>query len=134
MKESSRQDDQISSAAGNVGAPSETIEPALEAFVTRIRECAPEIDRPSIRLHLSGPQGGAWSIEIVEDQLRLMKGPGSPNPKWEVHADAAVVRRVLAGEVDGRTAFLSGGILVRGDTVAAQRLSAALGMHSPCGA
>jgi SCP-2 sterol transfer family len=134
MKESSRQDDQISSAAGDVGAPGETIEPALEAFVTRIRQYAPEIDRPSIRLHLSGPQGGAWSIEMVEDQLRLMKGPGSPNPKWEVHADAAVVRRVLAGEVDGRAAFLSGGILVRGDTAAAQRLSAALGMHSPCGA
>jgi SCP-2 sterol transfer family protein len=115
-------------------APGESIEPALEAFVTRIRQCAPEIERPSIRLQLSGPQGGAWSIEMVEDQLRLMKGPGSQNPTWEVHADAAVVRSVLAGEVDGRTAFLSGGILVRGDTAAAQRLSAALGMHSPCGA
>jgi SCP-2 sterol transfer family protein len=115
-------------------APGESIEPALEALVTRIRQCAPEIDRLSIRLQLSGPQGGAWSIEMVEDQLRLMKGPGSPNPTWELHADAAVVRSILDGEVDGRTAFLSGGFLVRGDTAAAQRVSAALGTHSPCGA
>lgn len=123
-----------SAARGPKSASGESIEPALEAFVTRIRQCAPENDRPSIRLHLSGPQGGVWSIEMVEDQLRLMNGPGSPNPTWEVHIDAAVLRRVLDGEVDGRTAFLSGGILVRGDTAAAERLSAALGTHSPCGA
>jgi len=36
---------------------------------------------------------------------------------------------VLEGKVDGRAAFLAGGIRVRGDVMAVERLSSALGTH-----
>ncbi len=124
--EESRGEATSGSAAG------ESIEPALEALVTRMRQG--EGEQHAIRLQLSGPQGGTWSVETVEGQLRLVKGSGSQSPRVEVHADAASIRRVLDGEVDGRAAFLSGGILVRGDVASLERLSAALGTHAPAGA
>jgi alkyl sulfatase BDS1-like metallo-beta-lactamase superfamily hydrolase len=115
-------------------ASSQSIEPALEALVTRMNRSEARAQEHSIRLQLSGQQGGMWAIETVEGQLRLVKGPGSATPRAEVHADAATIRRVLDGEVDGRAAFLSGGILVRGDVASLERLSAALGTHAPAGA
>lgn len=111
-----------------------SIEPALEALVTRMNRSEARAEQHSILLHLSGAQGGTWAVETVEGQLRLVKGPGSAMPRAEVHADAASVRRILDGEVDGREVFLSGGILVRGDVAALERLSAALGTHAPAGA
>ena len=116
--------------SGPEAASGQSIEPALEALVTRMNRSEARAEQHSIRLQLSGPQGGTWAIETVEGQLRLVKGPGSAMPRVEVHADAESIRRVLDGEVDGRAAFLSGGILVRGDVASLERLSAALGTHA----
>jgi len=111
----------------------QSIEPALEALVTRMNRSEARAQEHSIRLQLFGPEGGTWLIESVEGELRLVKGPGTAMPKVEVHADATSIRRVLEGEIDGRAAFLSGGILVRGDVLSLERLSAALGTHKPTG-
>lgn len=119
---------------GPKAARSKSIGPVLEALVTRMNQSEARAEQHSIRLQLSGPQGGTWAIETAEGQLRLVKGPGSATPRAEVYGDAASIRRVLDGEVDGREAFLSGGILVRGDVASLERLSAALGTHAPSGA
>jgi hypothetical protein len=110
------------------------VERALTDLVARMNEGGAHGHHHSILLRLSGPQGGMWTIESADGEHRLVTGSGAAAPRVEVHADAESIRRVLDGEVDGRMAFLSGGIMVRGDIAALERLSAALGTHVPSGA
>jgi SCP-2 sterol transfer family len=125
--------EQSQNEAASDSEASDSIEPALENLVTRMGHRDGTSQHHSIRLQLSGPHGGTWSIETVEGQPRLVRGHGSRTPSVEVHAEAESIRRVLDGTVDGRTAFLAGGILVRGDVASLEHLSASLGTHTASG-
>ena len=73
--------------------------------------------------------GHALTAQTRDGEVSLVKGDGDGAHTAEVIAEADAIRPVLEGKSDGRAAFLAGGIRVRGDVLALQRFSAALGTH-----
>jgi len=112
-------------------ATSHSIERALESIAKRMREQRAPLAPHHIRLNLRGDGGGVWTLRTGAEGVSLTSGEGDGEPTVEVIAEAEAIRGVLEGEVDGREAFLAGGIRVRGDVMAIEQLSAALGTHKP---
>ena len=108
-----------------------SIEPLLRDLAARMNRATKAGEQHSIRIQLLGEGSGVWGIETVKGEVRLTRGAGPSNPTLEVIAKSAVIRAILDGKKDGRAAFLAGGIRVRGDIAAAERLSAAMGTHKP---
>ena len=116
-------------ATAKRNAPS--VEPLLRDLVARMNRATKSGEKHSIRIQLLGERSGVWGIETVKGEVQLSRGAGPSNPTLEVIAKPAVIRAILDGKKDGRAAFLAGGIRVRGDIAAAERLSAAMGTHKP---
>lgn len=110
-----------------------SMEPLLNNLVERINRASKQGEQHAIRIQLVGKEPEEWSIETVEGRARLSRGAGPANPSLEVIAEPAAFRAILEGKKEGRAAFLAGGIRVRGDVGAAERLSAAMGTHKPSG-
>src|SRR5215831_3933292 len=110
-------------------AASPSVEGALQILVKRIREHPGPLGSHNIRLQLHGPGGGLWSLRTAADGVTLVTGEGEGPHTAEVMGDSEAIRAVLECTRDGRDAFLAGGIRVRGDVLAVEQLSAALGTH-----
>jgi hypothetical protein len=110
---------------------SQATEDSLQLLAKRIREHPGPLGSHHIRLQLVGSGGGVWSLRTSSEGTSLVAGEGDGDHTVEVIAEAAAIMSVLDGAVDGRAAFLAGGIRVRGDIIAIEQLSAALGTHSP---
>ena len=108
-----------------------SIEPLLRDLAARMNRATKAGEQHSIRIQLLGEGSGVWGIETVKGEVRLSRGAGPSNPTVEVIAEPAVIRAILEGKKDGRAAFMAGGIRVRGDVGAVERLSAAMGTHKP---
>ena len=110
-------------------AKSSSVEGALQSLAKRMREHSGELGPHRIRLSINGAGGGVWTLQSRDGEVSLVKGDGDGAHTAEVIAEADAIQPVLEGKTDGRAAFLAGGIRVRGDVLALQRFSAALGTH-----
>jgi hypothetical protein len=110
-------------------AKSSPVESALQSLAKRIDEHPGQLGSHRIRLSINGAGGGVWTLQTRDGDVTLVRGDGDGAHTAEVIAEAAAIRPVLEGKADGRAAFLAGGIRVRGDVIALQRFSAALGTH-----
>lgn len=110
-------------------AKSESVEGALQQIVKRMREHPGPLGSHQIRLDVQGAGGGVWTLRSGAEGVSLAPGEGDGRHTVEVIAQAEALRPVLEGKIDGREAFLRGGIRVRGDVMAVETLSAALGAH-----
>lgn len=109
----------------------QAMEDALQSLAKRMREHPAPLGSHHIRLQLVGSGGGVWSLRTSSEGTSLVAGEGDGDHTVEVIAEAEAIKPVLDGAVDGRAAFLAGGIRVRGDVIAIEQLSAALGTHAP---
>src|SRR5947209_6769300 len=105
----------------------------LESVVRSIAERLGRLDKPVVgsllfRSFDSGEE--PWSIHLLEKEPRVERGFEGAAPEAEVACDPEVIRAVMEGRIDGRQAFLQGGIRVRGDISLLERLSLALGTHT----
>jgi putative sterol carrier protein len=112
-------------------AKSGSMDNALQLMVKRIREHPAPLASQQIRLTLHGDGGGTWTLRTGAEGVSLAAGEGDGQHTVEVIAQAEAIRPVLEGKMDGRAAFLAGGIRVRGDVMAVEGLSAAIGTHQP---
>jgi hypothetical protein len=110
-------------------AKTSSVEDALRSLAKRIDEHPGQLGPHRIRLSVNGAGGGVWTLQARDGAVTLVRGDGDGAHTAEVIADADAIGPVLQGKADGRAAFLAGGIRVRGDVLALQRLSAALGTH-----
>lgn len=110
-------------------AESTPVEGALQSLAKRIREHPGQLGPHRIRLSINGAGGGVWTLQTRDGDVSLVRGDGDGAHTAEVIAEADAIGPVLEGKADGRAAFLAGGIRVRGDVLALQRFSAALGTH-----
>jgi hypothetical protein len=110
---------------------SQAMEDSLQLLAKRIREHPASLGSHHIRFQLVGSGGGVWSLRASSEGTSLVAGEGDGDHTVEVIAEADAIKRVLDGIVDGREAFLAGGIRVRGDVIAIEQLSAALRTHAP---
>jgi len=104
---------------------------ALQSLASRIREHPGPLGSHRIRLSLHGEGGGVWTLQTDAAGVSLVPGEGDGAPTVEVIAEVDAIRPVLEGSQDGRAAFFAGGIRVRGDVLAIEQFSAALGTHKP---
>jgi putative sterol carrier protein len=112
-------------------AASYSVNDVLQSFASRVREHPGSLGSHTIRLTIHGEGGGVWTLRTGDGEVSLVPGEGDGAPTVEVAAEAEALVPVLSGDVDGRAAFLAGGIRVRGDVGAIQQFSAALGTHQP---
>jgi putative sterol carrier protein len=112
-------------------AESQSLESVLQSVAGRIRDHPTSLGSHQIRLDLRGNGGGVWTLSTGAEGVTLVPGEGSGEHTVEVIADVEAIKPVLEGARDGRAAFLAGGIRVRGDVIAVEKLSAALGTHEP---
>lgn len=115
---------------GGMATPHSMDEP-LQSLASRIREHPSPLGSHRIRLSLQGEGGGVWTLQTDAAGVSLVPGEGDGPHTVEVIADVDAIRPVLEGSRDGRDAFLAGGIRVRGDVLAIEQFSAALGTHKP---
>ena len=72
----------------------------------------------------ASPPAGAWTVLLDEGRVRLRRG-AVPKPRATVTADPAVLASVLEGRISGVEAFLSHGLIVRGDLALAMQMDGA---------
>jgi hypothetical protein len=106
-----------------------SVDGALQSLANRIREHPAPLGSHRIRLDLHGEGGGVWTLQTGAEGVSLVPGEGNGAHTVEVIAEVEAIKPVLEGSSDGRAAFLAGGIRVRGDVIAVEQLSAALGTH-----
>jgi hypothetical protein len=88
-----------------------------------------KLRRGDIAFRLSGQGKAAMVLAADGDGVRVLPAADrQQTPLIEVLGDAETVRKVLAGEVEGRKQFLAGGIRVRGDLRYLSDLALELGL------
>jgi len=93
----------------------------LANFVARFRPQAAEDLRAVYQLNLTGDSGGAWHITIADQQCRLASGPAD-TPTVTITMSADDFGQLIAGRLDGVSAFLAGRIQIAGDMSLVTRL------------
>jgi putative sterol carrier protein len=78
------------------------------------------------QINLTGEDGGNWYLTIA-DQKCALAGGASPQPDVTITMAAEDWVNLLAGKLDGYTAFLQGRVDVQGDLSLALRLQSMFG-------
>jgi len=101
-------------------------EASLNSLVERFRREA-AVDLSAVyQLHLTGSERGDWYLRIADGKCSLLPGSaGEPDVTITMAAQDWV--DLLAGRLDGYTAFFQGRIEVTGDLSLALRLQSAFG-------
>ena len=87
---------------------------SLAEFVERFRSEAAQDLRVVYQLHLTGDWGGTWHLTIADQQCRLADGPAS-SPDVTVTMSADDWTELIAGRLDGFSAYLAGRIQIVGN-------------------
>ena len=84
------------------------------------------------RVVFSSPPVGSWTVHLDEGRVRLTRG-SVPSPDATVTADPATLGAVLDGRISGVEAFLSHGLVVRGNLALALQMDGAfdVGVRPP---
>jgi pimeloyl-ACP methyl ester carboxylesterase len=72
----------------------------------------------------ASPPAGSWTVHLNEGRVRLSRGAVA-KPRATVTADPAILAAVLEGRLSGVEAFLSHGLVVRGDLALALQMDGA---------
>jgi len=72
----------------------------------------------------ASPPAGSWTLHLNEGRVRLSRGAVA-KPRATVTADPAILAAVLEGRLSGVEAFLSHGLVVRGDLALALQMDGA---------
>ena len=72
----------------------------------------------------SAPPAGSWSVHLQDGRVRLSRGAAA-KPRATVSADPSTLAAVLEGRISGVDAFLSHGLVVRGDLALALQMDGA---------
>ena len=72
----------------------------------------------------AAPPAGSWTVHLNEGRVRLSRG-AIAKPRATVTADPAILAAVLEGRLSGVEAFLSHGLVVRGDLALALQMDGA---------
>jgi putative sterol carrier protein len=75
-----------------------------------------------IAFHLTGEQGGDWTITIRDQQCTVEKKV-AVNPRMTLTATSKDCMDVLTGKLDGMRAFMQGKLRVSGDTGLAMKMT-----------
>ncbi len=93
----------------------------LSDFVARFRPQAAEGLRAIYQLHLTGDDSGTWHITVAEQQCRLATGP-TDSPSVTITMSVDDFEGLIAGSLDGVSAYLAGRIHIAGDMSLVTRL------------
>ena len=72
----------------------------------------------------ASPPAGTWTVHLNDGRVRLSRG-ATAKPRATVTADPAILAAVLEGRLSGVEAFLSHGLVVRGDLALALQMDGA---------
>ena len=72
----------------------------------------------------SAPPAGSWSVHLQQGRVRLTRG-ATAKPQASVTADPSTLAAVLEGRISGVEAFLSHGLVVRGNLALALAMDSA---------
>jgi len=72
----------------------------------------------------ASPPAGSWTVHLNEGRVRLSRGAVA-KPRATVTADPSILAAVLEGRLSGVEAFLSHGLVVRGDLALALQMDGA---------
>jgi pimeloyl-ACP methyl ester carboxylesterase len=72
----------------------------------------------------SSPPAGSWTVHLNDGRVRLSRGAVA-KPRATVSADPTILAAVLEGRLSGVEAFLSHGLVVRGDLALALQMDGA---------
>lgn len=99
----------------------------LEAFGQKLTQARNRRDG-SIVLHLTGEEAGDWCLDCSGAAMRLVQGSMGSTPLVEVTGNAKRIMAILEGRKEARTAFIAGGIRVRGDIPYLEAVGRELGL------
>lgn len=80
-----------------------------------------------IQYHLTGEGGGDWIIRIEDGKCTVEEGVAE-NPTLTLRMDAQDYVDLIAGRLDGMTAFMTGQLQLEGDFTLATRLLTFFGL------
>jgi pimeloyl-ACP methyl ester carboxylesterase len=100
--------------------------PNLDAlFSARVRQgVGAALADESGTVVFSAPPAGSWSVHLAQGRVRLSRG-AVPKPRASVTADPSTLAAVLEGRLSGVEAFLTHGLVVRGDLALALQMDGA---------
>ena len=75
-----------------------------------------------VHFKFTGPEAGEWNAVVRNGRCEVAQGIPRTRPSLTVIADSRDFQRVLQGEQDAMTAFMSGTLKVQGDLNLAVRL------------
>lgn len=75
-----------------------------------------------IQYTLSGEGGGEWTVTIEDGQLKDVQTGGVEKPTLNIMMDASKFIDMANGDLDGRKAFLTRKLKVKGNIALAQKM------------
>ena len=75
----------------------------------------------TFQFDISGDDGGQWYVTIADGQLAVTEGTAEA-PNITFAASAENMLKILAGQLDGQAAFLTGRLRLAGDISLAMKL------------
>ncbi|HXG35406.1 MAG TPA: SCP2 sterol-binding domain-containing protein [Dehalococcoidia bacterium] len=67
-----------------------------------------------LQFNFSGNEPGTWTVKVVNGECSVSEGPAD-NPAVTVNAPSEVWLKIVRGELDGATAFMTGQFTFIGD-------------------
>jgi len=101
-------------------------ETVLVSLVKRFRSAEAAGLTATYQLNLTGDDGGIWYLAVANQECSLGAG-AAPQPDVTITITADDWVDLLAGKLDGYTAFLQGRVDVQGDLSLALRLQSMFG-------
>ena len=98
----------------------------LAAFAARFRPDAAADLRAIYQLNLTGDNGGLWHLAIADQQCRLAPGQAD-DPSVTITMSVDDFSQLIAGQLDGVSAYLAGRIQIAGDLSLVTRLQSLFG-------
>jgi putative sterol carrier protein len=78
--------------------------------------------KATIQFDLSGEHGGKWWVKIQDGKAESGKGEAPDNANLTLVADSGDFVKIMTGEMDGMSAFMSRKLQVKGDMGLAVKL------------
>jgi len=76
----------------------------------------------TIQYTLAGDGGGEWTVTIADGEFKGWEAGGIDSPTLNVMMDAAKFIEMANGDLDGRKAFLTRKLKVKGNIALAQKM------------
>ena len=98
----------------------------LAAFAARFQPDAAGDLQAVYQLHLTGDGGGLWHLTIADRQCQLTPGQAD-QPSVTITMSVDDFTQLIAGQLDGVSAYLAGRIQIAGDISLVTRIQSLFG-------